>query len=145
MNKQEKLTIVFDFIADYLSDEVKEVKKESEDINVNSDDFTVTETEDTMKRAYTIMKRIDERDKAEASTKIAVRKATKPLEDMLAKVREKYESEQSNSATVESFKEKTGVTLDDEGKITEVKVGNLKEYVPIKSALEGSSLIEKNN
>lgn len=146
MNKNEKLKIVFDFIADYLTDnEVKETKSEpKEDVN----DYSLTETEDKYKRAYSLMKKIDERDKIETAKNIAVREATNPLkkalleaksthEDILIKDKEEEEKEIiTESNLMGKFREKTGVTINEEGKVTEVKVGNLRDYVPISDIIE---------
>ena len=135
MKKSEKLKLVFDFISDYLSDE--EVKKEIE-INDDSSKLSIKDDEDTYKRAYTIMKKMDEINKIEAEKKIAVREATNPLFKALKeaktlhkeKIIEDKKTEEVNELT-KNFVERTGITIDDEGKVSEVKVGNLKDYTPI--------------
>jgi len=150
MKNSEKLKLVFDFIADYLSDEVvsgEEVKNEE----INSENFVITENEDAYKRAYTLMKKMDEIDKVEAEKKTAVREATNPLIEALKeaktlheeKIIEDEKTEEVNELT-KNFTERTGITLDDEGKVCEVKVGNLKDYVPISDVMEnvGPSLNE---
>ena len=82
MNNSEKLKLVFDFIADYLSD--GEVKgKEIKEDKIDSENFVITENEDAYKRAYTLMKKMDEINKIEAEKKMAVREATNPLLEAL--------------------------------------------------------------
>lgn len=147
MKNSEKLKLVFDFIADYLSDE--EVSGEDvsgEDVNgeeISDENLLITENEDAYKRAYTLMKKMDEINKIEVEKKMAVREATNPLIEALKeaknlheeKIIEDKETEEVNELT-KNFTERTGITLDDEGKVSEVKVGNLRDYVPISDVME---------
>lgn len=139
MDNTKKLKVVFDFIADYLSEEEQEVIIESTE--EEREELTITEKEDPLKRAYTIMKKIDARDEAMATTSRAVNDATKPLKKQIEEVKRRYNEVQNSG---ESFKEKTGITLDDDGKIAEVKVGPLKEYVSIKDIIGEPNTIGDN-
>lgn len=146
MNKADKLKLVFDFIADYLSDESSEIKQEIEITNDTSE-LSIND-DDAYKRAYTIMKKMDEIDRAEARQKVAVREAVDPIKIQLKKVKEEAEKKAKEEKEIldkieklptenlkDLFKKKTGVTLDDEGKIKEVEVGNLRDYVPISDVM----------
>jgi predicted transcriptional regulator len=116
MNKKERLSLVFDFISDYLINEG----------NVNDTEVEVdkarTSFEGTMGRAHDIMKKMDDIDKADAKVKSAVNNATKPLKEAIKDLSEK-------------FTKKTGVTLDNEGKVVEVNAGPLKEYTTISEVM----------
>lgn len=142
MKNSEKLKLVFDFIADYLSDEPIEAKEEIQ-ISDNSSELTITENGDAYKRAYTIMKKMDEINKIEAEKKMAVREATNPLLEALKEAKTLHEEElildkktEEVKELTKNFTERTGITFDDEGKIAEVKVGNLRDYVPISDVME---------
>jgi len=127
MDRENKLKLVFDFIANYLSEEESITKEEDSE-------YTVTENEevnDNMKRAYTIMKKMDELDKQDALTNRVVKEATKPFKEALKEERKKNEEK-----LCDTFKSRIGVTLDDKGKISEVEVGNLRDYVPISEVME---------
>ena len=137
MKNKEKLMLVFDFISDYLINEG----------NVNDTEVEVdkvrTSFEGTMGRAHDIMKKVEEMDKTDAKIKSAVNNATKPLKEAINKVKtlHKEESELNKKTEevkdlTEKFTERTGVTLDDEGKLVEVKVGQLKEYTTISQLME---------
>tara|TARA_B100000963_G_C22595529_1_gene657658 strand:+ start:746 stop:1093 length:348 start_codon:yes stop_codon:yes gene_type:complete len=115
MNKKEKLNLVFDFIAEYLKDDVVE-------------DSKTNETTGDMTRAHDIMKKIDEIDSFESR----VKNELKEKMNNLKKEAKKNAIEEKNSESLEeSFKNRTGVTLDSEGKITNVVVGPLKEHNPV--------------
>lgn len=137
MKNKEKLMLVFDFISDYLINEG----------NVNDTEVEVdkvrTSFEGTMGRSHDIMKKVEEMDKTDAKIKSAVNNATKPLKEAINKVKtlHKEESELNKKTEevkdlTEKFTERTGVTLDDEGKLVEVKVGPLKEYTTISQLME---------
>ena len=137
MKNKEKLMLVFDFISDYLINEG----------NVNDTEVEVdkvrTSFEGTMGRAHYIIKKVEEMDKTDAKIKSAVNNATKPLKEAINKVKtlHKEESELNKKTEevkdlTEKFTERTGVTLDDEGKLVEVKVGPLKEYTTISQLME---------
>lgn len=131
MENKEKLMLVFDFLAEYLSNES----------NTNSD--TAINENSTMAKAYDIMKKMDEMDKTDAKIKSAVNNATKPLKEAINKAKTLYKEEsdldkktEEVKDLTEKFTERTGVTLDDEGKLVEVKVGPLKEYTTISQVME---------
>lgn len=137
MKNKEKLMLVFDFISDYLINEG----------NVNDTEVEVdkvrTSFEGTMGRAHDIMKKVEEMDKTDAKIKSAVNNATKPLKEAINKVKTLYKEEselnkktEEDKDLTEKFTERTGVTLDDEGKLVEVKVGPLKEYTTISQLME---------
>lgn len=138
MENKEKLMLVFDFLAEYLSNESN---TNSDTTNTNS--HTTKNEDSTMAKAYDIMKKVDEMDKTDARIKSAVNNATKPLKEAINKVKTLYkeESELNKKAEevkdlTEKFTERTGITLDDEGKLVEVKVGPLKEYTTISQVME---------
>lgn len=65
MKQKKKLKIVFDFIADYLSEEkptkkIKKSKKETKELL--TEEKVITKSDDNFTRAYEIMKKIDEYD-----------------------------------------------------------------------------------
>lgn len=129
MEKKEKLMLVFDFLAEYLT-------KETE----SSDNGALS-------KAYDIMKKVDEMDKTDAKISSAVKSAIKKvkeetksiletekaLEDSLSNEDTPFESQPQLS---ETFKQRTGVTLDAEGKLVEVKVGPIKEYTTISKVMD---------
>ena len=138
MENKEKLILVFDFLAEYLSNESN---TNSDTTNTNS--HTTKNEDSTMVKAYDIMKKVDEMDKTDARIKSAVNNATKPLKEAINKVKTLYKEElELNKKTeevkdlTEKFTERTGITLDDEGKLVEVKVGPLKEYTTISQVME---------
>ena len=126
MKKSEKLKLVFDFIADYLSDEpieetVEETVEETESIE---DDLQVSNgEEDKYKRAYKIMKKVEDIDKTHYKVRSEVKDKVKPIIDELKKVKTEYE----DKLISERDKERTGVTLDDNGNLIKVSVPNTLE------------------
>ena len=125
MNKTEKLKMVFDFIADYLYEEdVKSNNNLNEEVSINE-----TEDEDSMKRAYTIMKKVDEIDKVNAK----VNRSVSPYKEELTKI--KHQSK--NDALLEKMvasgdlpsdeltNEREGVTFDDNAELMKVNVKEL--------------------
>jgi arginyl-tRNA synthetase len=141
MKNTEKLKVVFDFIADYLSEDeitnelelTEEKLTEEEDTTV--EELAVTEEDAKFKRAYSIMKKMDEMDKENAFYNQGVKETIAPIKEALNRVRVNYEVDKSVRDLSEAFEEKTGITLDANGKIAEVKVGPLKEYTSIKDIL----------
>ena len=138
MENKEKLMLVFDFLAEYLSNESN---TNSDTTNTNS--YTTKNEDSTMAKAYDIMKKVDEMDKTDARVKSAVNNATKPLKEAINKAKTLYKEKlELNKKTeevkdlTEKFTERTGITLDDEGKLVEVKAGPLKEYTTISQVME---------
>ena len=115
MNKKEKLNLVFDFIAEYLKDDVVEDNK----TNDKTGDMT---------RAHDIMKKIDEIDNVESRVKNELKEKMNNLKE---EAKKNAIIEKNSESLEESFKNRTGVTLDSEGKITNVVVGPLKEHIPV--------------
>ena len=117
MNKKEKLSLVFDFISDYLINEN----------NVNNTEFKVDEK---MGRAHDIMKKMDEIDNVDSRLKSELKEKMNSIRTNhhtdLKDSEEKVIEEIANKSLNKSFKERTGVTLDKYGKISSVEVGPLK-------------------
>jgi len=84
MKKEEKLKIVFDFIADYLSDEEVKTKPKA------SEDSVVNENKSQSSRSYQIMQKMDEMDERDAEVKRAVKQAKKPLEKSFKDLKAQY-------------------------------------------------------
>jgi len=120
MKNTKKLKIVFDFIADYLSEEETTINsKEIEEVTMTEDDVV-------FKRAYSIMKKMDEMDEVNAAAN-KVKKTTNINKNFGSVLTKQLNTDELGK----TFEERTGVTLDDTGKISEVKVGPLTEYVKI--------------
>lgn len=127
MNKTEKLKMVFDFIADYLSEE--DVKSDN---NVNGE-VTINENEgdDNLKRAYTIMKRVDEIDNINAK----VHRRVAPYKDELTKIKHQSQNDALLEKMVASGElpsdeftnEREGVTFDDNAELMKVNVKELSK------------------
>lgn len=103
MNKTEKLIKVFDFIAEYLSEtqtivtpNVPEIKPEEMELTNKSDD--------SLKRAYHLMKKLDERDKQNAIVTTEVKKATESIKEEMDRLKKAHETE-IKLATEEEIKE----------------------------------------
>ena len=124
MNKKERLGLVFDFISDYLINED----------NVNNAEFKVDEK---MGRAHDIMKKMDEIDNVDSRLKSELKEKMDSIRtNHHADLKDKKEDKEiSNNSLNKSFKDRTGVTLDKEGKITSVEVGPLKEYTTISEVM----------
>ena len=126
MNKKEKLSLVFDFISDYLTNED----------NVNNAEFKVDEK---MGRAHDIMKKMDEIDNVDSRLKSELKEKMNSIRTNhhtdLKDSEEKVMEEIANKSLNKSFKERTGVTLDKYGKISSVEVGPLKEYTTISEVM----------
>lgn len=142
MNKTDKLKKVFDFIAEYLSDdETQSIKVDEPEVNVSEMELT-NKGEDTIKRAYTIMKKLDERDKQNAIINTEVKKATDPLKEELDKLKKEYETnvkldteEEIKETLKEEVKDKVVVSFNDENGAKNILEVEPKE---IKSILDGS-------
>lgn len=125
MNKKEKLSLVFDFISDYLINED----------NANNTEFEVDEK---MGRAHDIMKKMDEIDNVDSRLKSELKEKMNSIRtnhhtDLKDK---KGDKEITNNPLNKSFKDRTGVTLDKHGKITSVEVGPLNEYTTISEVMD---------
>lgn len=143
MKNNEKLKIVFDFIADYLSEEEtiqietpKETpKEESKEIEFTEDDEIVeTPFSDSLKRAYKLMKTMEDKDKENAIIKQQVKQIVNPIKEELNRVKAEYaekilkDERGEGSETTEEPKERPkryGATLNDEGSLVMVEVPHL--------------------
>jgi len=149
MNKTEKLIKVFDFIAEYLSDPQPEVTiKESVS---KPDEMEVTNKSDnSLKRAYTLMKKLDERDKQNAIVTTEVKKATDSIKEEMERIKKEHETkikiateeeiketlkEEVKEELKEEFKNKVVVSFSNES--GEVITSEVKPK-ELKSVLEGS-------
>lgn len=147
MENKEKLMLVFDFLADYLTND----SNSNDNTTLKNLDKSSDKRKDTITKSYDIMKKMDEMDKTDAKIKSAVNNATKPLKEVINKVKTLFNEEVQLDKKTEEIKElterftqKTGVTLDNEGKVVEVKVEPLRDYVPISEVMDdiGPSLNE---
>lgn len=128
MEKKEKLMLVFDFLAEYLTQETE-----------SSDNGALS-------KAYDIMKKVDEMDKTDAKISSAVKSAIKKVKEETKSRLETEKVIEDNSSNEgmpvhqsqlsETFKQRTGVTLDAEGRLVEVKVGPMKEYTTISKVMD---------
>jgi len=153
MDKTKKLKVVFDFIADYLSDEEKEVvietTKEELTITENNSDEQI-ETPSHLKRAYTIMKKIDERDASKAITSHAVNEATRPLKKQIEETKRRFDEVQEGQllkrdlsdplsdplSELGGFKEHTTIRADMRGKVTQEEAMKAKsDAIELKNKL----------
>jgi hypothetical protein len=142
MNKKEKLELVFDFISDYLSEDKVEDKVENKDYTITEKEDKYKKVEDKYKRAYTIMKKLESIDDEDVSLKNALNQI-KSIKKEIDKTF--LESKLKESELLkDEFTNKTGVTLDKDGKLVTVKVDNLRDYVPISEVMDdiGPSLNE---
>lgn len=136
MRQNEKLKLVFDFIADYLGNENNDVDEVSEpttkEIITESD--VVTTNEDSVSRAYEIMKRLEKRDVNKYAEKADVRIKTANdeanalrAENALLKMRQ-CKCDETNVGTNDSgIVEKLGLTIGPDGKVVSVSVKPLTE------------------
>lgn len=152
MNQSDKLIKVFDFIAEYLS-----VSKVESDIvkqpEIKVDEMELTNKEDnSLKRAYNLMKKLDERDKQNAIITTEVKKVTDSFKEEIDKIKKEHENnikkateeeiketlkEEVKEELKEEIKNKVVVSFNDEnGVISTVEV-KPKE---IKSVLDGSNI-----
>lgn len=118
MNKSEKLKLVFDFIADYLSES-------EEEFVLNNNTNEETSEDGNMKRAYTIMKKVDEIDKANAK----VNRAVAPYKEELRKLNEEGNKKAITEKMVEDAPggESIGVTFDENADLIKVNVKELNK------------------
>ena len=141
MEKSEKLKLVFDFIADYLSEEtVNETVNETES---NDDDLLGSKgDEDKYRRTLEIMKKVEDIDKTQYKIRNEVKDRVRPIIDEIKKVKTEYE----DKLISERDKDRTGVTLDDNGNLIKVSVSPLgKSDMKEKSGEELDNLKEKDS
>ena len=103
MDNTEKLIKVFDFIAEYLSKTQSEVTSK-ESVLITEKMEVTNKSDDSLKRAYTLMKKLDERDKQNAIVVNEVKKVTEPLKEELNRIKKEYE-EQLNLDVLDEIKE----------------------------------------
>lgn len=129
MNKNDKLKLVFDFIADYLTEDEKTT------LNVNTSKSSITNVEDAnLTHSVKLMKKMDEIDKINT----AVKSSTRPLIDKITKIKKEYTENVLN----DKFLERTGVTLDENGQVVTVQVGPLTKDKSIKDILKEQEVIK---
>lgn len=105
MNKTEKLIKVFDFIAEYLSDSIEVQKNEPIESVVKTEEMELTnKSDDSLKRAYSLMKKLDERDKQNAIVTTEVKKATESIKEEMDRLKKEHETK-IKIATEEEIKE----------------------------------------
>lgn len=147
MTKTDKLIKVFDFIAEYLYESEVKVDNINEQISIKTTDMEVKNNgEDSLKRAYTLMKKLDERDKQNVIVNSEVKKATEPLKEELNRIKREY-VEKLNTELEDELKELDNVdSLSNEievkrksyskKKLTSKGTSTTIEAKPIKSILE---------
>ena len=131
MKKEDKLKIAIDFIADYLSDKPK-VVEEIEKSDVTNDVLIETESDNNLKRAYTLMKKLETRDKENAKINLVVKQAVNPIKEELKRAKAEYEDKILEESLVERKKEgnEVGLTIDENtGKMVKVFVESLPKTI----------------
>tara|TARA_B100001173_G_scaffold276446_1_gene257321 strand:- start:765 stop:1202 length:438 start_codon:yes stop_codon:yes gene_type:complete len=112
MKKKEKLKLVFDFIADYLSEE-------SSELNVKNEEVVLEQpSDDSLKRAYTIIKKLDDRDKTFNMDKTPSNNKVKEERDINLNDFKENLVKLNDLKTEKPF----GVTLDSNGNLIKVSV-----------------------
>lgn len=138
MTKTDKLIKVFDFIAEYLYESEVKMDNINEQISIKTTDIEVKNNgEDSLKRAYTLMKKLDERDKQNVIVNSEVKKATEPLKEELNRIKKEY-VEKLNIELEDEIKELDSVESKSSSKKKIVSKGTATtvEAKPIKSILE---------
>lgn len=141
MNKTEKLIKVFDFIAEYLSETQQEVSPKEPTVKVDEMELT-NKGEDSLKRAYNLMKKLDERDKQNAIVTTEVKKATDSIKEEMDRLKKEHEAkvkiateEEVKEELKEEIKNNVVVSFNDENGVVSTLEVKPKE---LKSVLEGS-------
>lgn len=132
MKKEDKLKIAIDFIADYLSENPKELKDTTENDSVNGDVLIETESNDNLKRAYTLMKKLEIRDKENAKINFSAKQSVKSIKDELKRTKTEYEDKILEESLLERKKEgnEVGLTIDENtGKMVKVFVKSLPKTI----------------
>jgi hypothetical protein len=149
MNKTEKLIRVFDFIAEYLSETQPEVVTIEPVVKAEEMELT-NKGDDSLKRAYTLMKKLDERDKQHAIVTTEVKKATDSIKEEMDRLKKEHEVNikiATEEEIKETLKEEVKEELKEEIKnkvvvsfSSEEGVKSMLEIQPkeLKSVLEGS-------
>ena len=138
MTKTDKLIKVFDFIAEYLYEYEVKVDVIDKQISTETEEMEVKNNgEDSLKRAYTLMKKLDERDKQNIIVNSEVKKATEPLKEELNRIKKEYE-EKLSIELEDEIKELDDVESKSSSKKKIVSKGTATtvEAKPIKSILE---------
>ena len=138
MTKTDKLIKVFDFIAEYLYESEAKVDSIDKQISTETEEMEVKNNgEDSLKRAYTLMKKLDERDKQNIIVNSEVKKATEPLKEELNRIKKEY-VEKLNIELEDEIKELDSVESKSSSKKKIVSKGTATtvEAKPIKSILE---------
>jgi hypothetical protein len=138
MTKTDKLIKVFDFIAEYLYESEAKVDSIDKQISTETTEMEVKNNgEDSLKRAYTLMKKLDERDKQNVIVNSEVKKATEPLKEELNRIKKEY-VEKLNIELEDEIKELDSVESKSSSKKKIVSKGTATtvEAKPIKSILE---------
>jgi hypothetical protein len=144
MDKTEKLRKVFDFIAEYLSESQPEVV--SKELTVNVDEIELTnKSDDSLKRAYNLMKKLDERDKQNVIVTTEVKKATDSIKEEMDRLKKEHEVNikiATEEEIKETLKEEVKEELKEEfkNKVVVSFSNDTREVTPkeLKSVLEGS-------
>ena len=151
MNKTEKLIKVFDFIAEYLSETQQEVTPKEPTVKVDEMELT-NKGDDSLKRAYNLMKKLDERDKQNAIVTTEVKKATDSIKEEMDRLKKEHETkvkiateeeiketlkEEVKEELKEELKNKVVVSFNNENGVESTLEAKPKE---LKSVLEGSIL-----
>ena len=147
MTKTDKLIKVFDFIAEYLYESEAKVDSIDKQISTETEEMEVKNNgEDSLKRAYTLMKKLDERDKQNIIVNSEVKKATEPLKEELNRIKKEYveklnielEDEIKELDNVDSLSNQIEVESKSSSKKKIVSKGTATtvEAKPIKSILE---------
>lgn len=146
MNKTERLTKVFDFIAEYLSETQPEVTPKEPTVKVDEMELT-NKGDDSLKRAYNLMKKLDERDKQNAIVTTEVKKATDSIKEEMDRLKKEHEVNikiATEEEIKETLKEEVKEELKEEikNKVVVSFTNDTGEVRPkdLKSVLEGSIL-----
>ena len=147
MNKTERLTKVFDFIAEYLSEAQPEVTPKEPIVKIDEMELT-NKGDDSLKRAYNLMKKLDERDKQNAIVTTEVKKATDSIKEEMDRLKKEHESKvkiATQEEIKETLKEEVKEELKEEfkNKVVVSFSNDTVEVTPkeLKSVIEGTSLL----
>ena len=146
MNKTERLTKVFDFIAEYLSETQPDATPKEPTVKVDEMELT-NKGDDSLKRAYNLMKKLDERDKQNAIVTTEVKKATDSIKEEMDRLKKEHEVNikiATEEEIKETLKEEVKEELKEEikNKVVVSFSNDTGEVTPkeLKSVLEGSIL-----
>ncbi len=131
MRKEDKLKMAIDFIADYLSDKPKVVEG-IEKSDVINDVLIETESDDNLKRAYTLMKKLETRDKENAKINFSLKQAGNLTKEELKRAKTEHEDNILEKSLIERNKggNEVGLTIDENtGKMIKVFVESLPKTI----------------